>query len=707
MRCMGLTAGLIVVWLGVFVPARAESASDLLEQGIYAEETVGDLEQAKKVYAKIIAQHKTNRPAIAQAYYRLAMCQLKQGDKPGAVKTLQELTRLFPDQKTVVDKAATHLAKLTAPPGLLPLNTVIERFVRDSRMKRNVFIDFDTGTLHAPPPAFSKKEEPEEALASAEAIVAWAKANGSDAFCKVVDLGIDSLFGLDMIAKPWPNHRWDVDLATVRKELAVGMNGPPAIMQVRGSTPVTFLFKTREGGIGVLQILDVLTGKKPNRGIKIRYKLLGELDVTPPAGDVLPLNKITEFVGCRLHRQVTMVIEKPWPKRNVGTPLTLNEADRLDLRFEVRPPVSVGGARTYGVVLRAKGVNYKSVRQGAVRSRGGMSHWTRQRRGTEVVLSRRFIRIGGPFQFPGPGDYQMLLYVATTPWQPSEPEPAPTDEGVIGVATLDVTVKPRIYSQISINDIQPDGTIKFRSIEQRKHTGVLPMRSFGFVNSDFVHVERMEDGKGRELKFTVTHDKARKLFRYHVKLNEPVPKGDVVLTATEGTMTGMVKPYGDTPGAFHYSMQHFPAAGIPTRRIEIYRFPKGIHRLKTTPCDGYRVVGGRTEMLVRKLILPGGSILTRFSYHLPPSAATQAEAPPKMPLIVQIGITRGGITFQGQKISLEELGKRLKALPDPERTKVILEGARNLPYERVLEVQKLCAQAGIKKVALRVTGPPE
>ena len=45
--------------------------SDLLEKGIYAEETKGDLEQAIQIYGQIVDNDPANRKIVAQAYYRL------------------------------------------------------------------------------------------------------------------------------------------------------------------------------------------------------------------------------------------------------------------------------------------------------------------------------------------------------------------------------------------------------------------------------------------------------------------------------------------------------------------------------------------------------------------------------------------------------------------------------------------------------------
>ncbi len=90
--------------------AVAQSVSDLLETGIYTEETVGDLDAAMKIYAKIVADDKANRPIAAQALYRLGACRLKKGDKAEAAKTFEDLIERFPEQKQLVAKAREHVS---------------------------------------------------------------------------------------------------------------------------------------------------------------------------------------------------------------------------------------------------------------------------------------------------------------------------------------------------------------------------------------------------------------------------------------------------------------------------------------------------------------------------------------------------------------------------------------------------------------------
>ena len=58
-------------------PADQLPAAALLEKAIYTEQTVGDVDAAMALYRQVIEQAKANRPYVAQAHYRLAMCLLQ------------------------------------------------------------------------------------------------------------------------------------------------------------------------------------------------------------------------------------------------------------------------------------------------------------------------------------------------------------------------------------------------------------------------------------------------------------------------------------------------------------------------------------------------------------------------------------------------------------------------------------------------------
>src|SRR5437763_14659178 len=67
-----------------------ESPSVLLQKGIYAEETEGNLDSAIRIYEQIAAEAATNRAVVAQAQYRLALCYQRKNNREQAIKLLNE-----------------------------------------------------------------------------------------------------------------------------------------------------------------------------------------------------------------------------------------------------------------------------------------------------------------------------------------------------------------------------------------------------------------------------------------------------------------------------------------------------------------------------------------------------------------------------------------------------------------------------------------
>lgn len=174
-------------------------------------------------------------------------------------------------------------------------------------------------------------------------------------------------------------------------------------------------------------------------------------------------------------------------------------------------------------------------------------------------------------------------------------------------------IKPVMYSQLSINEILPNGDIRFHSAQQtpdmRKKT-----TTRGFINSDFVHIEKMFDADGDEVEFTEKHEGS--IYRYRATLNEPVLIGETLFLGTSGTKERLVSKVGGNE--FRYRMNHTPGVNVPTHRVEIYRLPEGAKLLSTTPGDlSHRVLeDGRVELLMDTVIPAGGSLLTDFRYQL-------------------------------------------------------------------------------------------
>src|SRR6266545_5652543 len=77
--------GVLLLLLAAAPTARAASAAELLEKGIYTEETKGELKAAADLYQQIVDDPQASRTLVAQAQLRFGLCQLKLGNKPQAI----------------------------------------------------------------------------------------------------------------------------------------------------------------------------------------------------------------------------------------------------------------------------------------------------------------------------------------------------------------------------------------------------------------------------------------------------------------------------------------------------------------------------------------------------------------------------------------------------------------------------------------------
>lgn len=105
-----LVLGLIFT-LGIPGTTCAASPAELLEKGIYTEETVGDIDAAMTIYRSVIEQATAARPHAAQAYFRLGMCLMKQDQMKKASALFEQLAKQYPDQKDIINRAMRQHAK--------------------------------------------------------------------------------------------------------------------------------------------------------------------------------------------------------------------------------------------------------------------------------------------------------------------------------------------------------------------------------------------------------------------------------------------------------------------------------------------------------------------------------------------------------------------------------------------------------------------
>src|SRR5215471_8725854 len=98
MIAIHLQAAILVAVL-TGVPGNGQSPADLLQKGIYTQETVGDLDGAIKIYRQIANSASQSRTYAAQAQYRLGLCLLKKGENGEAVKAFEKLMQDYPEEK--------------------------------------------------------------------------------------------------------------------------------------------------------------------------------------------------------------------------------------------------------------------------------------------------------------------------------------------------------------------------------------------------------------------------------------------------------------------------------------------------------------------------------------------------------------------------------------------------------------------------------
>jgi hypothetical protein len=97
-----------------------------------------------------------------------------------------------------------------------------------------------------------------------------AEIKGVDAFIEGTNL---TALGMKIVAVPdsiWKNDHPEL----LTNILASSPDAPNVTMQLTQGKPGYYVFKTREGSVGILELLDVLEVQPSVHSIKIRYKVL-------------------------------------------------------------------------------------------------------------------------------------------------------------------------------------------------------------------------------------------------------------------------------------------------------------------------------------------------------------------------------------------------------------------------------------------------
>ena len=104
-----LIAAVTVALYPSAAPAAPASPSELLEKGIYSEETKGDLDSAIAIYQQLVAEANVNQSLAAQAQFRLGQCYLKKNQPAEATAAFKKLIHDFPNETNLVAQSREHL----------------------------------------------------------------------------------------------------------------------------------------------------------------------------------------------------------------------------------------------------------------------------------------------------------------------------------------------------------------------------------------------------------------------------------------------------------------------------------------------------------------------------------------------------------------------------------------------------------------------
>ena len=178
----------------------------------------------------------------------------------------QQVSQVGAEVETIVSTPAPQSpgeSRISEPVSFGP---VIERTFGVSGVRRDRFLDLETGRLFDAPDFIQDNLPPDMGK-----LEAWAALVGADVAAE------EAPWGIDLLVVPVENKRWDtldsyaVDLfKTLSSTKTKGAT--PAVMSAEAALPATYMFKTREGTLGLLQVLAISDEK--TSGVRIQYKLL-------------------------------------------------------------------------------------------------------------------------------------------------------------------------------------------------------------------------------------------------------------------------------------------------------------------------------------------------------------------------------------------------------------------------------------------------
>jgi tetratricopeptide (TPR) repeat protein len=367
-------------------------------------------------------------------------------------------------------------------------------------------------------------------------------------------------------------------------------------------------------------------------------ELIGKAQQYVPTKE-MPVTEFPEIVGCRLKQTAELTLNLVRPMEL--TTKKIYQGDLLSLSV-IGDPKLIQSFKYYGLIILPFDKNLENFEYQDIYNQKPFTK--------EMVLDKQLT----------PGTYRLVIFGTNEKVSPE----IDRNKRLEGLAELKLEVLFPPRTQISIDDIQADGKIKWTCIGQQVNQSGKTITSDDSRTSDFIKADKFFDQEGKPLKAEITHEGS--YYRYHVILNQPVLPNQLGIGWMEGTITGFIHGVPGTNDSWEYKFNHHPGGSDPVRRIEIYRLPKGAEVVSTEPANMLRrEIKGQIELAHVQMIPSGGSILTQFIYKLP-KAVTKEDKLEAERLSAQ-----GWQLWQQRKLAeAEELFKKA-ADKDPKNTKAL------------------------------------
>lgn len=104
-------AGFVLAVCITITPSFAQTTTELLQKGIYAQETEGNLDNAILIYRQIVNSAPSQRDLAAQAQFRLAQALLQKGDLTSAAQEFNKLANDYSDYRNLVSSLSAQNSK--------------------------------------------------------------------------------------------------------------------------------------------------------------------------------------------------------------------------------------------------------------------------------------------------------------------------------------------------------------------------------------------------------------------------------------------------------------------------------------------------------------------------------------------------------------------------------------------------------------------